>query len=76
MTGWRDTALPCYDPDCAGVAEPEQDGRHRYHVCVTCGYAFNYEPVADDTCPTGAVRQPAAPASPLLQIGRRHANPA
>ncbi len=79
MTAWSDTAVPCYDPDCTGVAEPEQDGGHRYHACTSCGYSFNYESVPTEagSCELGvpeAVRRAASVAPPtplLLQIGRR-----
>lgn len=78
-SNWRDTAIPCYEPTCPGVAEPEQDGSYRYHACVECGYCFNYEAIptpGTDTCAIGvpeAVRRAADIRPPLLlQIGRRH----
>jgi hypothetical protein len=33
---------PCFDPDCAGVGEPEQDGDHKYWTCTTCGNDFGF----------------------------------
>ena len=44
---WRDVARPCPlrcqdEHGLHGVAEPEQDGEHRYHECTNCGYAFGW----------------------------------
>ena len=39
----------CKDPECLdesgdpNVAEPEQDGDHKFWVCVECGYEFGWE---------------------------------
>lgn len=38
-------ARRCADPECGGLAEPEQDGEHRYLECTCCGYAFGWERV-------------------------------
>ncbi len=75
----RDAAVPCYDRDCPGVAEPEQDGDHHYYTCIDCGFAFGWQlirPTTADTCAAGIpeqVRRTASltpPAPVLLQIGR------
>jgi len=34
---------PCGDPECSGVAEPEQDGDCAYWACPECGYEFGYQ---------------------------------
>lgn len=50
-----DEAVACADPECVdgagnpSVAEPEQDGEHRYHECTVCGYAFGYQRVRPET---------------------------
>lgn len=51
----------CPDPDCGGLAEPEQDGDHKYFACVDCGFEFGWERVetsilaedADGNCSVG-----------------------
>lgn len=76
----RDRVLTCADPDCGGLAEPEQDGDMTYHACRDCGYEFNYQRAAPTagTCAAGipeADRRSAIPNQlPLLQIGRRNAD--
>jgi hypothetical protein len=47
---------PCRDPECAGVAEVEVDGDHRYFECMECGFCFGYERISvstDETCAIG-----------------------
>jgi hypothetical protein len=79
---WVDELVKCRDPECAGQAEPEQDGDDlRYYACTTCGFEFGHVRVRQQsgTCQLGVpetVRarfsQPAGQAAPvLLQIGRR-----
>jgi hypothetical protein len=77
----------CADPDCRGVAEPEQDGDHQWLECTTCGYAHSWAritetsdtPQSRDVCAVGvpeAVRRAASSfhtEPPLMQIGRRNA---
>jgi hypothetical protein len=60
-------AAVCFDPECLddtgtrSVAEPEQDGDHRYLVCTVCGGEFGYtritpadlDPDIDGTCAVG-----------------------
>lgn len=33
----------CPDPECRGVAEPDQDGDHIFYECQSCGYQFGWE---------------------------------
>ncbi len=40
MTPDRPTV--CADPECAQVAEPEQDGDLHYWACTGCGYTFGF----------------------------------
>lgn len=77
----RDRVLSCGDPDCEGLAEPEQDGDMTYHACRVCGYEFNYQRIEQvDTCaagiPVDALQQFVRPVPQpvLLQIGRRNAD--
>ncbi len=80
---WTDVE-PCGDPECDGLAEPEQDGSYRYFVCGTCGFCDCYEPVPapQSACALGvpATIRAAFPGPPqplpLLQIGRRRDEPA
>lgn len=74
-----DRVVACGDPDCDGLAEPEQDGDVTYHACRDCGYEFNYQRLAPNqsTCAAGlpeALRRASQPELPLMQIGRRHAD--
>lgn len=39
---WRDQAVPCRDPECAGSAEPDGDAELRFYACDTCGFEFGY----------------------------------
>lgn len=88
-TAWYDTAVACRDPECPGVAEPEQDGDTYFHACVECGYEFNFRIIrtttvaGTDTCAIGVPESVRRSASitpggdlPLLQIGRRRADTA
>jgi hypothetical protein len=40
---WTAQTRPCPDPECPGLAEPEEDGDHRYWACAECGYESGYE---------------------------------
>jgi hypothetical protein len=79
-----DRVVACADPDCDGLAEPEQDGDVTYHACRECGYEFNYQRVAppEPTCaqgiPIDALAQYVRPVPQpvLFQIGRRNADSA
>jgi hypothetical protein len=64
---WTAESRPCYDPECAGTAEPEQDGDHRYWACAACGFAFGYEKVAQTAtvCSAGVPQSPAAEIEPV-----------
>ena len=77
----RDRVLSCADPDCHGLAEPEQDGDVTYHACRVCGFEFNYARVIQPSvCAAGLpidalhpyVRP--VPQPVFLQIGRRNAD--
>lgn len=84
-----DDARRCPDGDCGAIAEPEQDGDHRYFECTHCGYGFGYARLdtlsvsSTSTCAVGipedirraasAVTERALGTQPLLTIGRRHA---
>lgn len=35
----------CKNPECKGIAEPEQDGDHGYWACTTCGFEFGYHKI-------------------------------
>lgn len=58
--GRRDELVPCIDPECGDMAEPEQDGDHRYYACG-CGMEFGYSRMqttvlaedADGNCSVG-----------------------
>jgi hypothetical protein len=39
---------PCFDPECAGTAEPDKDGDHMYWTCGLCGSEFDYERVGQN----------------------------
>jgi rubredoxin len=41
--------VPCRDPECAGLAEPDQDGEHIMYECQSCGYIFGYERLPSPT---------------------------
>ena len=48
-TDLLDKAVPCRDPSCEdpetgerSLAEPDQDGEHKYYVCEVCGMEFGY----------------------------------
>lgn len=68
--------LPCYDPDCVGVAVVERDGDHQWHECQDCGYQFGWEQVGlpsgeDGACSIGVPealrRQASAPMEQALR---------
>ncbi len=56
-----DRLAGCADPDCGGVAEPEQENDLHYWNCLACGYTFGYVQAArttygvdpDGTCSVG-----------------------
>jgi hypothetical protein len=72
VTERQDEQRPCFDPDCGGIAEPEQDGEHcKYWSCADCGNDFGFERLqpnvitedADGTCQVGipeAIRRSAS----------------
>lgn len=78
--------IACGDPECAEAnsplltAEVEVDGDHKYHVCIECGYNFNYQKVegsgvADDACSIGvpeSIRKiaSAAPEGAIANLAR------
>jgi hypothetical protein len=73
---WVDGAIPCYDFECPGSAEPESDGETRWYECTQCGYQFSFQVVRQPdsgTCAIGVSVETrrAAPGPVLLQIGRR-----
>lgn len=55
-----EVALVCADPHCqdsAGqrsIAEPEQDGDHKFLVCSTCGYHFGYRRITSEVQSTSS----------------------
>lgn len=70
---------PCFDPECDGVAEPDQDGDHVYHACPVCGATFGYRRLEQPAqlCAAGInpATAPAATTPLTLQIGVRSADP-
>lgn len=52
---WVDEPVPCGDPECTGMAEPEADGELRYYACTTCGFESGYEMTRqpEGTCQLG-----------------------
>lgn len=47
-------AVPCRDPECAGVAEPEQDGQTGFLACTECGHEFGYYKIETTPVPVDA----------------------
>lgn len=43
--------IPCFDPECEGIAEPEQDGDLLYFACTVCGSEFGWERIVIQTEP-------------------------
>lgn len=45
LTEIRSQEVPCPDPDCGGMGEPDQDGDHLFYECKECGYQFGWDRV-------------------------------
>lgn len=67
----RASTRPCRDPECSGVAEPEQDQDHcTYWACPECGYEFGHVLIGkgeDETCQIGVPEEIRKAASAPMQ---------